>query len=291
MTGYGSAVMKARLGTLSIEIKAVNQRFHECQIRLPRSLLMIEDSIRKEIKKHVARGKIDVFVKIEDQLKTPRKLRVDIELLEQYIEAAKTIENAMGQKITSSLDVNALLIHSDIAVVEEAGNEQWIDEEETIFLALTQAIDSFNQMREKEGQYLFIDMQNSLKHLGNCCDQVEVLAPLIIEQYREKIETRLRDYLNEVEVDESRLLTEIGLFADKADISEELVRLRAHIKQFEHYCHTDEAVGRRLDFLLQEMNREANTIGSKATAMSIRQQVVEMKGFIEKLKEQVQNVE
>ncbi len=178
MTGYGSSLIKADFGMISVEIKAVNQRFHECQIRLPHSLLRMEDSIRKEIKKHVARGKIDVFMKIEDQRKTPRKLRVDIDLFEQYIEAAKIMEKVIGQKTASILDVNALLIHSDIAVVEEASHDQWLEEENSILLALTQAIASFNQMREKEGQFLLVDMQKWLTHLSDCCDQVEALSPI-----------------------------------------------------------------------------------------------------------------
>lgn len=290
MTGYGSAVVKGA-GTISVEMKAVNQRFHECQIRLPHSLWTMEDSIRKQIKKHVPRGKIDVFIKVEDQTKTSRTLKVDIELLEQYMAAAKTIEEALGNGAGMPLDVNDLLVHTDIAVVEEVSDDRWKEEEQTIFLALEQALDSFNQMREQEGQYLLKDMQKWLNDLEDCCAEVEALSSLVVEQYREKIETRIRAYLDGVELDEARLLTEVGLFADKANISEELARLRAHIKQFRHYCQSENAVGRRLDFLVQEMNREVNTIGSKAAATTIRQHVVEMKGFIENLKEQVQNVE
>ncbi|MCM3759392.1 YicC family protein [Alkalihalobacillus oceani] len=291
MTGYGTASVKTSFGTVTVELKAVNQRFQECHIRLPHYLLKCEEAIRKQVKKQILRGKVDLFVAVEDDASSLKKLTVDTALLDQYIEAANLIADRLPHSEPARLDAQSLLLQTEIATVTLDTGEQAEEMENAILEAVALALASLNEMRLQEGEHLFQDITESLWQLAGLCDLVERQAAKMVGDYQEKIKTRLQEYLKEVELDQDRLLTEVGLLADKADIREEIVRLRSHLSQFDHYCQLDEAVGRRLDFLVQEMNREVNTIGSKALDTQIRQHVVEMKGFIEKIKEQVQNIE
>ncbi|MFC0558664.1 YicC/YloC family endoribonuclease [Halalkalibacter alkalisediminis] len=289
MTGYGTTVVKGDFGELSIEVKAVNHRFLDMQIKLPQSLQTLEDQLRKRIKGQVYRGKLDISIHLEEEIEKKRVLRLDEDLLNQYVSAFKIIEKKLGQE--ANLDVTALLMDKMITSVEEMNSNVDIDQQ-TIMRGLDQALESFNDMRQNEGRFLQQDMEKWLAYLEKSCKEVEILAPELLNRYREKVELRIRSFLNEeIDVDETRLLSEIAIFAEKIDVSEELVRLKAHVHQFQLYLEKEEAVGRRLDFLIQEMNREVNTIGSKGADTSIRQHVVEMKGLLEKLKEQVQNVE
>ncbi|MDT8859085.1 YicC family protein [Alkalihalobacillus sp. MEB130] len=290
MTGYGSATVNVKHAELAIEVKAVNHRFLELQVKIPPTFLFMEEKIRKLVKNNVVRGKVDVFIHINENVNSSRILTLDEDLLEQYKKAAILINNKLGQE--SPVDVSSLLLDSSLVKVEEVSELDWSENEELVLKGVQEALGSFNEMRETEGRYLLQDMRSWLEKLIECCDEIERVAPLLIERYREKIEGRIRSYINEEsEIDETRLLTEVAIFTEKMDISEELVRMRAHVKQYENYLTIGEAMGRRLDFLIQEMNREVNTIGSKAADSTIRQYVVEMKGFLEKLKEQVQNVE
>jgi uncharacterized protein (TIGR00255 family) len=289
MTGYGSSVVKSDFGELIIEVKAVNHRFLELQMRLPHAMQTMEDQLRKQIKDQVLRGKVDISIHLEEESDKRRVLHLDEDLLNQYVAVFKLIEKKLGQE--AIVDVTALLTDKEITSIEEISNN--VDVEKLhIVKGLDQALQSFNEMRENEGKFLQQDMEKWLDHLNECCKEVEKLAPELISRYREKVELRIRSFMKEeVDIDESRLLSEMAIFAEKIDVSEELVRLKAHIHQFKLYIEKQEAIGRRLDFLIQEMNREVNTIGSKGADTSIRQHVVEMKGLLEKLKEQVQNVE
>ncbi len=291
MTGYGSTKINVECGEITIEIKAVNYRFLDSQIKLPYELMAIEDKIHKQIKEHVLRGKIDISVHVEERTSKKRVLTINEQLLDQYVSAANMINEKFSQEM--KLEVSALLMDTAIAQVEEISNVNWQEEERLILKGISEALSSFNKMREEEGAYLQQDMMDWLHKLQQCCDEIETLIPSLVDRYREKLEQRIRAVLDaELEMDETRLLTEIAIFTEKMDIREELVRLRSHCKQYTKYMDVkDEAIGRRLDFLVQEMNREVNTIGSKAPDSSIRQHVVEMKGYLEKLKEQVQNVE
>ncbi|MET3505098.1 uncharacterized protein (TIGR00255 family) [Halalkalibacter oceani] len=291
MTGYGTASVKTSFGTVTVELKAVNQRFQECHIRLPHHLLKCEEAIRKQVKKQILRGKVDLFVTIEQDATSLKKLTVDTALLDQYIEAANLIAGRLSHGESQRLDAQSLLLHTEIATVTLDTGERAEEMENAILEAVALALASLNEMRLQEGEHLFQDIAESLRQLALLCDQVERQAASMLGDYQEKIKARLQEYLKEVELDHDRLLTEVALLADKADIREEIVRLRSHLTQFDHYFQLDEAIGRRLDFLVQEMNREVNTIGSKALDTQIRQHVVEMKGFIEKIKEQVQNIE
>ncbi|MCL7746408.1 YicC/YloC family endoribonuclease [Halalkalibacter alkaliphilus] len=290
MTGYGSAIVKCGNGEVTIEVKAVNHRFLELQVKVPHALLFMEDKIRKQVKDIAQRGKIDIVIHVEEAASTKRVLTLDEQLLDQYKEAADVIKDKIGSD--SPLDLSSILLDRHIVQVEEVSSGNWNEEEESIQQGVIEALLSFNSMRVAEGQYLHQDMKNWLQKLLECCKDIELLAPKLVDRYREKVEGRIKDYIDgDSEIDDVRILTEVAILTEKMDISEELVRMRAHVDQYKHYMNQDDAIGRRLDFLLQEMNREVNTIGSKAADSSIRQHVVEMKGFLEKLKEQVQNVE
>ncbi len=291
MTGYGSSTVSLEHAEVSIEVKAVNHRFLDMQVKLPNPFQFLEESIRRQMKRHVFRGKLDVVFHLEENRNTKRKVTIDEELLEQFKQASDLLQGKLGSDFP--LDLSALLLDNGVVQIEEMSEDKWTEHEQLLQEGLMQALLSFNNMRETEGNYLKQDMLKWLQEVEECCDRIEEIAPMLIDRYREKIEERIKQYTDgEIEIDESRLLTEIAIFSEKMDISEELVRMKAHVIQYKHYLDkTDEAIGRRLDFLLQEMNRELNTIGSKAADSIIRQHVVELKGFIEKLKEQVQNVE
>lgn len=289
MTGYGTSSVKGHYMEMTIEVKAVNHRFLECHLKLPKVLQTMEDRLRKAMKEQVSRGKIDLTIHLEENFDKKRTLRLDEQLLDQYVEAIQLLKVKFGDSI--KIDLATLLADQSIASVEEVSENIEIDEQ-GVLAGVESALQSFNSMRETEGGYLKKDMEDWLHSLQGYCEEIRELAPTLVDRYREKIETRIRSFLDEgLEADEGRLLTELAIFAEKVDVSEELVRLQAHINQYRYYLEKHEPIGRRLDFLIQEMNREVNTIGSKGADTSMRQYVVEMKGVLEKLKEQVQNVE
>lgn len=290
MTGFGSFLLNNEKITVSVEVKSVNQRFLECQIRLPKPIPALEEKVKLKVKEFINRGKIELSIVVEGEIHTARNLKLDENLIEQFIEASRSLQGKY--KELSPLDVNELLMNKELATIVEAEDDFCTIEETMILQAVEQALQSLVTMRQKEGEHLFKDMQIWLTEIKSCCDRIEHILPFVIQKYEERLQKRIDSFLNgEWTVEEGRVLTEVAIFADKIDISEEIVRLKTHLEQYIHYCIQDEPIGRRLDFLIQEMNREVNTIGAKASDTTVRQQVVEMKGFIEKLKEQAQNIE
>ncbi|MBP3952091.1 YicC/YloC family endoribonuclease [Bacillus suaedae] len=290
MTGFGSFLLNNEKITVSVEVKSVNQRFLECQIRLPKPIPALEEKVKLKVKEFINRGKIELSIVVEGEIHTARNLKLDENLIEQFIEASRSLQGKY--KELRPLDVNELLMNKELATIVEAEDDFCTIEETMILQAVEQALQSLVTMRQKEGEHLFKDMQIWLTEIKSCCDRIEHILPIVIQKYEERLQKRIDSFLNgEWTVEEGRVLTEVAIFADKIDISEEIVRLKTHLEQYIHYCNQDEPIGRRLDFLIQEMNREVNTIGAKASDTTVRQQVVEMKGFIEKLKEQAQNIE
>ncbi|AYV65948.1 YicC family protein [Niallia circulans] len=287
MTGFGRATKQYHHSTLHIEIKSVNHRFSDQIIRMPKQFLYLEDQIKKIISNYIHRGRIEVFVTLEDEDKKGQEIIVDWPLLDQYYQLLHQLKDKYS--IKEPISLRDLLNQEECFQIVE--RELDMEELSEVLLAtMEEAVVQLNRMRTIEGEELSKDLESNLKQIEKLVANLQSLAPEVIAQYREKLKARIESYLTEP-IDEARLITEVAIFADKADINEELVRLHSHIRQFYQIMEENNPIGRKLDFLLQEMNREVNTIGSKANSADIGANVVEMKSCLEKMKEQIQNIE
>lgn len=290
MTAYGRNSQTINDKEISVEIKSVNNRFLDCSIRLPRNYSYLEDKIKKEItSRGISRGKLEVNINIR-QTQTRSELSLDKSFASGYIEALRSLRDEFGLK--DDISVMTVAKNPEIFVLKspEVDEEQeWAD----LLVVLSAAIDEFISMREREGENLAKDMLSKIELLRSLASKVAKLSDADIKGYRKKLEERLREVLadNRITVDESRILTECAIFADRVAIDEELVRLESHFGALSEYVKANEPVGRKIDFLIQEMNRETNTIGSKGSDTEIARLVVEMKSEIEKVREQIQNIE
>jgi uncharacterized protein (TIGR00255 family) len=286
MTGFGRSQRESNDLLLTVEIKTVNHRFCEYHIRMPRQLLKIEDKIKKQLNA-IHRGRVEVFVTLGGNSAVHRKVNIDWLLLEEYYQYILKIKEKY--KLQEHVSIHDLLQREEWLQVEEVdlGNEEL---EKLVNITVEEAANQLMAMRVAEGKELETDIRKQLLILDGTINEVKQYAPQVVKQYKERLAKRLNDYLSGA-LDEQRFITEVAIFADKADINEELTRLHSHIRQFEETLTESEPIGRKLDFLLQEMNREVNTIGSKANDSKIAKEVVEMKSLLEKVKEQVQNIE
>lgn len=287
MTGFGRSSISSASFSVNVEVKTVNHRFSEINVRMPRQLLKVEDKIKKKLNQHLRRGRAEVYIMIEGEGAVTRKIQVDWKLLEEYylfIKEARDKFNIEGKVLLQDLLTRNEFLHIEET---EAGNEEL---EDLVLSATEEAVLLCKQMRVIEGEELQKDLLTSLLQLDENIDRLKEHAPLVVSAYKERLLKRIEE-LVQGQIDESRVLTEVAIFADKIDINEELTRLNSHVQQFRQTLNEIEPIGRKLDFLVQEMNREANTIGSKANDSTITKKVVEIKSLLEKLKEQVQNIE
>lgn len=287
MTGFGRSKKESGAFSVNVEVKTVNHRFCEFNIRMPRQLLKIEDKMKKKLNQHIRRGRVEVYVTIEGESAVTRKIHVDWKLIEEYyqfINIAREKYELDGKVTLHDLLNNSELIHIEES---ESGNEEL---ENLVLTATEEAVILLKQMRQAEGEELKKDLLSALTQLEKNIGELQEFAPLVLQNYQERLMKRMEE-LVKGQIDETRILTEVAVFADKADINEEITRLKSHIGQFIQTLNEQEPIGRKLDFLVQEMNREANTIGSKANDAGIAKKVVEIKSLLEKLKEQVQNIE
>ncbi|MFZ5816713.1 MAG: YicC/YloC family endoribonuclease [Bacillota bacterium] len=288
MTGFGRGEATGEPGKVTVEMKAVNHRFSEVVFRMPRQFNVHEDQARKLILAQVARGRVEVFISWEAAAKA-RGVKVDKELALAYHNALKELAGEIGSKSELTLDTLAKL--PDVLSVEEGSVS---DEEVWSVLepALSEALANLVAMREREGAALVADLADRLDKIEAFRQTVAERAPQVVEEYRQKLTRRLEELLPQGNaVDPQRLAQEVALFADRADIAEEIARLGSHIAQFRAAFAEGEAIGRKLDFLVQELGREVNTIGSKANDAAITAAVIAAKGELEKVREQVQNIE
>ena len=288
MTGYGSAKGVVGGQTVTVEVKSVNNRFLDCSVRLPRSYLFAEDLVKGAVSAGVKRGKVDVFVTIQSSQEADTVVTANLPLAEEYLHAL----NEIAEKLGVDVGVNAGLIarFPDVLTVEK----KELDREaagEALRAITEEAVAEFNAMRAREGERLREDMLAKLEKISGFVSIVEERSPETVREYRQRLETRLRELLEDRNVDEQRLITETAIFADRTAVDEETVRLRSHISQFETMLEEGSPIGRKMDFLVQEFNRESNTIGSKCSDAALAQVVVDLKSEIEKLREQLQNVE
>lgn len=288
MTGYGAATAQAEGKTFNIEVKSVNHRYGDFTVKLPRSLNFLEESLRKCASERIRRGKVDIYVNVENTEEDTREVKVNEALARSYKEAL----NSLAENIGVSCDLRAdmfLRIPDVFELTErEEDNEKLA---EAALCALNGALDGHEAMRIKEGEKLEADLKEHLSFIENATDEVERISPETVTKYRQGLEERMKEILEGGQYDEARILTEAAIFADKINVNEETVRLKSHVSQFREMLDSGEPVGRKIDFLIQEMNREINTIGSKSNNLEIARIVIDVKAEIEKLREQIQNVE
>lgn len=287
MTGYGRCHIEEDGREMTVEVKSVNHRFLDISYRLSRTLSFLDDAVRKGVGARLARGHVDVFVSYANHRQDAKEVRVDTALAAAYQQALVQLAGAVGKNADVPLSDYARL--PDVLTVQEKEEDQQAVRE-LFERALSGALDALIDMREQEGERMCADILEKIANIESIRNRVSERAPLVVAEYRDKLHQRIAA-LTEGEIDEARLITEVAIFADRAAIDEELVRLLSHIAAIRETVELAEPVGRKLDFLVQELNREVNTIGSKASDTMIAQAVVSAKGEIEKLREQVQNVE
>ncbi len=288
MTGFGRATAAADGREMTIELKSVNHRYLDLSFRMPRHIGFVEDALRQLLAEQLSRGHVDVYVNYRNTRTDARTVVIDEALMEAYLTAAR--KAAEQYSLRDDIALSTAMRFPDVTDVVEAEE----DREAVAALAreaALRAVTAMKRMRAGEGERLSNDLLGRVTTVESIAARIETRAPLVVEEYRAKLADRIEAMLGAVEVDRARLATEVALFADKASINEELVRLASHTAQMRAVLGSDEAAGRRLDFIVQEMNREFNTIGSKANDAEITNLVIAGKGEIEKIREQVQNIE
>ncbi|NIQ40000.1 MAG: YicC family protein [Proteobacteria bacterium] len=288
MTGFGNAEGVTSMGPLSVEVRSVNHRFCDITLKLPRKLNLLEARIKDLIRVRFSRGRIDMSLRLDSGEKNAYRLKPDLEQAGQYLDALRTLKRNLKLKGEISLDMIAQAKDVIVPVEDEEGVEAYWGEVKEI---IERSLDGLKEMRRHEGEGLAKDLLGRLHAVRNLLEKIKTRAPSVVEDYRSRLSQRLREMLNGADVDPLRLNQEIAFFAERSDISEETVRMASHLEQLEQMTHFQEPVGRRLEFLLQEVHREANTISSKANDQVISQMVVEIKGELERIREQTQNIE
>ncbi len=290
MTGYGRGECTMYERKFTVEIKAVNHRYNDITVKLPRAIMGFEDEIKKAISKKVFRGKLDVFVNFESFSQEDINISVNEPLAKSYTETLRKLKSDLH--LDGDVTIEIVSKFPDVITVDKSISNENTENEirECLMKAVEDATDAFVAMREVEGETLKKNIIEKVAFVNDALQKIEERAPWVSKDYRARLEAKLAD-LDEIQVDESRLLTEVLLFADKACIDEEITRLHSHFSQMYSIVEENVPVGRKLDFLVQEMNRETNTIGSKSNDIEITNHVVDIKSEIEKIREQIQNIE
>ncbi|MCL2392392.1 MAG: YicC family protein [Oscillospiraceae bacterium] len=288
MTGYGSAKGTSGKLEISVELKSVNNRYLDCSIKTPRVYISFEEPMKSLVSKYISRGKVDVFVSIDSANSDDVEIKINRPLAEAYIAVLRDMANEYD--LSGEIRTMDLSRFPDVLRAEkkQADAQQLCSD---ICLILEEAISDFNEMRAREGKRLADDIIMRLDLIESLTDAVEEISPKSVAEYRKKLETRMQEILQAVNIDEARILTEAALFADRVAINEETVRLRSHIAGLREMLESNEPIGRKIDFIVQEFNREANTIGSKGNDAEMAKVIVDMKAEIEKIREQAQNIE
>lgn len=289
MTGFGRGEFGNELYNFKVEIKAVNHRYNDIVVKMPRHIGYLEEGIKKIIKKQISRGKVDVYINLDYVNESAIEIKVDIPLAKSYMKSLEKLSVELD--LQDNIRLNNILGLSEIIRTER----KELDEDiiwDCLKKALNIALLDILKMKSAEGEELKDDMMSKLNLIENIVLEIEKRSPLVVLEYKDKLKERITELIDkDANVDEDRIAYEVVFFADKSNINEEIVRLKSHIKQFMLILKDENSIGRKLDFLIQEMNREINTIGSKANDVLISQNVVELKSEIEKIREQVQNIE
>ena len=288
MTGYGRAREMLNKRDITVEVRSVNNRYLDCTVKMPRMYTFAEDAIKQHVQQAVSRGKVDVFITVDASAADVAKVTVNQELAAQYAAALGGLAGVCG--VESRVTPEQLARFPDVLTVTKA-DEDLESVSADICAVLDQALEAYNSMRAVEGKKLAEDIGSRLTNIENYTSQVEARSPQTVAEYRAKLTARMEEVLQSTTIDPQRILTEAAIYADKVAVDEETVRLRSHVAQLRGMLESDEPMGRKMDFLIQEVNRESNTIGSKCSDVSIAQVVVGLKAEVEKMREQVQNVE
>ena len=288
MTGYGRCVETVNGREFTVEVRSVNNRYLDCTVKLPRMLSFAEDTVKQAVKKSISRGKVDVFITVRSEGTTDVKVSLNAAMVEGYLSAMKEMADTYGVK--DDISVSLLSRMNEVFTVEkpEVDEEQLLSD---LMGVVNQALSNYDTMRCTEGKALENDLRSRGNTILELVSQVEEGNGQTVIAYRTRLYNKLQEVLNNTSIDESRILTEAAIFADKVAVDEETVRLRSHLEQMNAMLTAGGAIGRKLDFLLQEMNRESNTIGSKCTDVKLARIVVDIKAELEKIREQTQNIE
>ncbi|HLG21644.1 MAG TPA: YicC/YloC family endoribonuclease [Candidatus Manganitrophaceae bacterium] len=289
MTGYGRAEGHYKSRSLVVELRSVNHRYCDVAVRLPKSLSSLEEGIKKKIQSQFARGHIDLSVSFNGTSGAEKRLKLDLESAEAYYHTLKKLKGAL--RLSGEIDLAMMARFMDLMILFEPVEEEMDKLSRRLDQLISRATQALQKMRQEEGKALAKDLSGRLAALSKMLGLIQVRRKEVGAAYYQKLQARVAELSKGIPVDPGRLAQEVAIFAERSDISEEILRLKTHLEQFQKMTQKDEAVGRTLDFLLQEMNREVNTIGSKANDAAISLQVVAMKSELEKVREQVQNIE
>ena len=288
MTGFGRAVKEIDGYVITVEIKSVNHRYFEFASRIPRQYGFLDDKVKSYVNSRVSRGKVDCFVGIEALNTEAAEVVVNNTLALAYTKALKELEETYGLK--NDYGASTVSRYPDVLIVRKAEEDEeklW----QYVREVCSEALDKFLEMRAAEGARMYDDVVSRTKTILECVSFIEERSPQTVKEYNDKLRERVSELIGDVTLDEARIIQEVALLADKVAVAEETVRLRSHISQLTAFLDSDEPTGRKADFLVQEINREANTIGSKANDVAIARKVVDIKAEVEKIREQIQNIE
>ena len=288
MTGYGRQEKLIDGKKILVEVRSVNQRFTDYNIKLPRHMGFLEEKVRNFASEKITRGKVDIYISVESYDETDKEIYLNTALAKNYIDVLKQLRDEFDLK--DDISVMKVADFTEIFKTERKEEDQeqvWSQVKEV----MAEAMEAFISMREREGERIEKDLVERVEYMKTLAAQVDERSPQTVEEYRDRLYSKIKELLEDRDIDESRILTEVAIFSDKIAVNEETVRLGSHFEEFYNIINSGEPAGRKLDFLIQEINREVNTIGSKAQDIEIAKTVVTLKGEIEKLREQIQNIE
>ena len=287
MTGYGKSSLSINSRDYQVEIKAVNHKYIDINIKLPRVISYLEDDIRKIVNSKIKRGKIDISILFENYSNEGNDIRINTELAKMYIQNLKKL--ADEENISANIEVTEITKFPDVLTIKSNFDEKQIKIE--LIQAVEDALEQLINMRQNEGNRISQDIFDKILQIEKKNEEIFELSTGLIDEYVVKLETRIKEILRTEEIDKSRLMQEVVIYADKCSVEEEITRLRSHIEQLRGLINSDEPSGKKMDFIIQEMNREVNTIGSKANNLEIVNRVVDIKTILEDIREQIQNIE
>ncbi len=288
MTGYGIGQKVISLGRVTAEARSNNHRYLDISLRLPKKLYPLETRIKEMVKAHFSRGRFDISIEMDSGGKDQFKLEPNVEVAQMYVHALESLKSKLN--ITGEVTLDLVSRARDVITVKEGEGDvspPW----EEVSEVLLSCLEALEAMRESEGRNLVLDLEGRLKRIAHHIEEVKGRSPLVLETYRKRLSERLAEMAEGMEIDTSRLHQEVAYFADRSDITEEVVRIDSHLRQFGQMLKSDGPMGRKMEFLLQEIHREVNTVSAKANDVLISQKVVEIKAELEKMREQIQNIE
>lgn len=288
MTGYGRQEKLVGTRKILAEVKSVNHRFADYSIKLPRHMMFLDEKVRALAAEYITRGKVDIYISVENYADNTADIILNEALAASYIKALETLRDKFS--LADDISVSSVARNTELFITErvsEDEDEVW----EAVSVVLREAFEAFCSMREREGARICSDLRKRVEYMQSIARKIDERAPEVVADYEKRLYDKIKETLGDRNIDDARVLTEVAVFADKAAINEETVRLASHFDEYFEILDSGKPAGRRLDFLVQEMNREINTIGSKANDLAISKMVVELKGELEKIREQIQNIE